>query len=260
MSKKGIKLLINGVAGAGKTELLRPFGKETFVISRDAKNFSLPIPHMLVDTYYDMDTFINGATEKDENGNDIYIPGVLDKLDAYVEKFGKPPENVVIDSVSQIFMDVIDVASQKPNVYGSQGAEVTKEMAKLTQFIHEGLELQGINVILINHVIKEKEDGKFINSYVSFGSGKFLDKGGFYSTTNESILLALEGANRVVITRGTDKQARTMLTDIPDKYYVENFVHPEKSRKLKEGEEYFNLKTHLATLTATQVEAEEWAI
>ena len=172
-----VKLLISGLAGSGKTELLRTLGKETFVVSRDAKNFSLPLPHMLVDTYYDMDTFLYGSKQQDEDGNETYVPGVVDKLEAYAEKFGSYPETVVIDSVSQIFMDVIDVASQTPNVYGSQGAEVTKELAKLTQFIHEGLELHGMNVILINHVIEEKVEGKVTGCYIPFGSGKFLQKG-----------------------------------------------------------------------------------
>lgn len=252
-----IKLLVSGLAGAGKTELLRSLGKETFVVSRDAKQFALPIPHMLVDTYYDMDTLIHGTegTEEEEA-----IPGIMDKLEVYEEKFGKYPDNVVIDSVSQIFMDVIDKASQTPNVYGSQGAEITKEISKLTQFIHEFLELNGINVILINHVIEEKADGKLTGELIPFGSGKFLQKGGFFGTTNEGVSLVLEGSNRVVYTRDPRKQSRTMLTDLPDKMYLENTVHPDKSKKLKEGEEYFNLKSHLDKLMATQIEAEEWSM
>jgi len=255
-----IKLLINGLAGAGKTELLRTLGTETFVVSRDAKKFALPIPHMLVDTYYDMDTLLYGGKIKDDDGNDQTILGIADKLELYAEKFGQYPENVAIDSVSQIFMDVIDKASLTPNVYGSQGAEITKEIGKLTQFVHEFLELNGINVILINHVIEEKEDGKLTGELIPFGSGKFLQKGGFFSTTNESVTLVLEGSQRAVYLRDPRKQARTMLPDLPDKMYLENTVHPEKSKKLKDGEEYFTLKNHLQKLLDNQVVAEEWSI
>jgi len=256
-----IKLLISGLAGAGKTELLRSLGKETFVVSRDAKNFSLPIPHMLVDVYYDMDTLLYGGTRVDEETEEsITIPGIMDKLEAYSNRFGQYPETVVIDSVSQIFMDVIDKASQTPNVYGSQGAEVTKEMAKLTQFIHETLELNGINVLLVNHVIEEKEDGKLTGELIPFGSGKFLQKGGFFSTTNEAITIVLEGSHRVVYTRNPRKQARTMLTGLPEKLYLENTVNPDKSKKLKDGEYYFNLKDHLQTLKENQQNVEEWSI
>lgn len=254
-----IKLVINGIAGAGKTDLLRSLGKETFVVSRDAKEFALPIPHMLVDTYYDMTTLIYGGTTK-VDGEDVYIDGIVNKMEKYNEKFGHYPETIAIDSVSQIFMDVIDKASQTPNVYGSQGAEVTKEMAVLTSFIHEDLELNDINVILLNHVIEEVNEGKATGTYVSFGQGKFLAKGGFYSTTNESVTVVPEGSHRVVYTRGTKKQARTAHPDVPEKLYVANSVYPDKSKKLKDDEYYFNLKDYMNMLLSNQTDVKEWSL
>lgn len=241
----GIKLIVNGVAGAGKTDLLRTLGKETFVISRDSKEFALPLPHVLVDSYSNMETLIELMTKK---------------INAYNEKFGGYPKNVAIDSVSQITMDVIDKAVQSPNVYGSQGAEITKEMAALTKFIHEDLELSGMNVILLNHVIPEKSEGELTGSYTQFGQGKFLSKGGFYATANEAVTIVPEGANRAVYTRGVDKQARTSNNDLPDKLWVANTVHPDKSKKLKEGEEYFSLKGHIDMLLAQQNKAAAWSL
>jgi len=239
-----IKLLINGEAGSGKTPLLSSLDKETFVVSRDAKKFGIKLPHVLIDNWVDMTTLINT---------------IYEKMEGYNEKFGSYPKNVAIDSVSQIFMDVIDKAAQTPNVYGSQGAEVTKEMAILTKFIHEDLELNDINVILLNHVIEEKDEGKPTGSYVSFGAGKFLSKGGFYSTTNESITVITSGEHRKIITRGKDKQARTAMTTIPEQMWVENLVNPDKSKKLKEGEIYFVLKDYLALLLEDQQDVEAWA-
>lgn len=242
-----IKILINGEAGSGKTDLLRTLGEETFVVSRDAKEFALELPHMLVQNWIDMTTFIYGED------------GIVSKMEKYNEHFGKYPERVAIDSVSQIFMDVIDKAAQTPNVYGSQGAEVTKEMAILTQFIHEDLELNDIDVILLNHVIPEKDEGKETGSYVSFGSGKFKEKGGFYSTTNESVTLKTKGVNRIVYTRGTEKLARTFNKDLPDEMWVANTVYPDKSKKLKEGEKYFSLLDHINTLKAGQTSVKAWS-
>ena len=254
-----IKIVVNGPAGAGKTELLRSLDETAFVVSRDAKEFAIPLPHMLVDTYYDMQTFIYGADKATDEGT-IHVDGITDKLYAFKEAFGVYPATVVIDSVSQIFMDVIDKASQTPNVYGSQGAEVTKEMALLTSFIHEELELSGINVILLNHVIEEKVDGKGTGTFIPFGSGKFLTKGGFYSTTNESITILPEGSHRAVYTRGANKQARTANPDVPDKMYVENTVHPDKSKKLKEDESYFTLKGYMDLLLSSQTDVKKWAL
>ena len=172
-----IKILINGIAGAGKTSLLESMGEDTFVVSRDAKSFGFSLPHMLVDTYYNMSMFIYGGTIKDDDGEDLEVDGIMQKIEKYNEVYGKYPTNVVIDSVSQVTMDVIDVASQTANVYGSQGAEITKELALLTKFIHEDLELNGMNVILMNHVTEEKVEGKKSGVYLPFGQGKFLSKG-----------------------------------------------------------------------------------
>lgn len=256
------KLLINGESGVGKTALLASLGKETFVVSRDSKKFTLPLPHMLVDTYYDMSTLLYGGEITNDGGEKVYVEGVLDKLEKYNEKFGSYPENVVIDTVSQLTMDVIDSAADIPTAWGEQGAFITKELAILTKFIHEDLEMNGITVVLLNHVIPEKEDGKFTGNYVQFGQGKFLSKGGFYSTTDEAILIKEEGSHRVVYTRGTGKLARTLqpIDKVPTKMYVENIVDPDKSKKLKDGEKYFNLKEHLDLLKQQEVEAEEWAL
>jgi len=260
MPNTAIKLLISGEAAAGKTELLRSLGEETFVVSRDSKKFALQIPHMLVDTYYDMSTLLYGGKIKDEDGTEIYVEGVTDKLDKYMAKFGKPPTNVVIDTVSQITMDVIDSAADIPTAWGEQGAFITKELAILTKFIHEYLELNGISVILLNHVIPEKVEGKLTGTFVQFGQGKFLSKGAFFSTTNEAITITLEGSNRVIYTNDIKKIARTMLPDTPEKWYVENFKHPEKSKKLKDNESYFTLANYLELLRNAQTASEEWII
>ena len=251
-----IKLLVNSEAGVGKTELLRSMGEETFVISRDGKKFPLPLPHFLVEEWVNMNTFLYGG----KNSSGDVVDGVTQKMQKYYEKFEKYPETVAIDSVSQIFMDVIDVASQKTNVYGSQGAEVTREMALLTQFIHESLEVSGINVILLNHVLPEKEDGKQTGNYLPFGSGKFLEKKAFFSIVNESITLELSGGQRRVYLRGADKLARTTLRELPDTAWIEDFINPNKSRKLKEGEYYYSLREHMNILIQEQDNVGDFAL
>jgi hypothetical protein len=132
-------------------------------------------------------------------------------------------------------------------------------MAILTSFIHETLELNGISVILLNHVIEEKADGKTTGNFISFGSGKFLEKGGFYSTVNESVTLATELKHRIVYMREEAKQARTAIIDLPDKMYVANTVDPSKSKSLKEGEGYFSLKAHIDLLLSQQTDLAEWS-
>ena len=249
-----IKLLINAVSGGGKTSLLDSMGEDSLVISRDGKTFNYPLPHMLVDTYVDMYTLIYG-NEK------IEYEGIVQKICNYEAHFGKLPTNIVIDSVSQLTMDVLDVASQKPDSWGSQGKEATAELALLTRFIHEELELSGMNVILMSHVTEEKLEGKPTGNYIPYGQGKFVQKGGFYSIVNESVtLIPRSGGNREVILRDNDKLARTIHKELPDKMWVQNINNPEKSKKLKEGEVYFNLQDHINYLTSKQSDVKKWSL
>jgi len=239
------KILVNGESGTGKTTLLNSLDpKTTFVVSRDSKEFTLPIPHMLVKEYYDMNTFLFGGTLKID-GEEVETLGVVDKMEAFNDKLGYYPETVVFDTVSQLTMDVINKALKTPNVYGSQGAEINKELGIFVDFLHEYLELNGINIILLNHVIKDKSDEA--TEYVAFGQGQFKNKGGFYSIVDESVTLAQEGNYLVVYTKGMLKQARSKL-DIPAKMYIESKGEPIKTKKLKEGESYYNLNTHLQML------------
>jgi hypothetical protein len=237
------KLLVNGEAATGKTTLLASLDPETtLVISRDNKTFGLPIPHQLVTEYVSMDSFLYGADVVDEDNKEVHIDGVVDKIEAFNTAYGHYPETVVFDTVSQLTMDVINKALQTPNVYGSQGAEINKELGKFVDFLHEYLELGDINIVLLNHVVKDKSEDA--TEYVAFGQGKFKDKGGFFSIVDESVTVAQEGNYLVVYTKGALKQARSRL-DIPAKMYIESLGDPIKNKKLKEGERYYNLQEHL---------------
>ena len=82
----------------------------------------------------------------------------------------------------------------------------------------------------------------------------------FYATTNESITLVPKGENREVYLRGTDKQARTTASELPDRMWVENIVDPSKSKRLKEGEEYFSLQSHIDYLMEKQKSVKKWSL
>lgn len=234
--------------------------EDTFVVSRDGKSFGLPLPHMLVTDYVDMTTLLYGGSYKDDDGSDVVVEGVVQKLERYEEKFGKYPVNVVFDSVSQITMDVLDTAAQTPDSWGSQGKEASKELAILTKFLHEYLELNGVNVILMSHVIEEKSEGKPTGVYLPFGQGKFLEKGAFYATTNESITLRIKGGHREVLLRNNDKKARTTCRELPDTMWLHNIVDESKSTKLKDGEEYFTLQSHIDYLMSKQKNVKKWSL
>lgn len=72
-----------------------------------------------------------------------------------------------------------------------------------------------------------------------------------YGEVDESILV---DTGLKIVHRGEKYQARTLLDDLPDASYVENTVNPLKSKKLKEGEKYFDLQEYIDKINASNNE------
>lgn len=242
----GAKILINGKSGSGKTNLIKTL-KDAFVISRDGKDFPFSIPHMVVPTFYSMDIMVNGGEVAIDN-EDVYIEGFYEKMEKYNLKLGKYPETIVLDSVSKMMQDVIDYANLNFTNFDIH-SHINKEVAVLTRFVQEGLVANGMNVVIINHVMDNDKKG-----LIPIGQGKFKDKGGFYSEVDHAILVE----DMKVTHRGVKSQARTTIASMPDKQYVKNDVHPLKSKKLGEGEEYYDLQSHIELILETQNSNDEW--
>ena len=94
-----VKLLISGVSNSGKTTLTKSLDPNTtLVISHDGKNFPYPIPHVNVESF-------SAASE--------LLNVINTKIEAFNEKLGHYPTNIVIDSVSKIFDTLMDSMSTK---------------------------------------------------------------------------------------------------------------------------------------------------
>jgi len=183
-----------------------------------------------------MSTIIHGGATKDSEGNEVLIEGVFDKIAKYEAKYGKLPATVAIDSVSKLMQDAIDYANLNFTGFDVHST-INKEIAVLTSFIQEELVANGVNVVLVNHVMENDKKG-----LIPVGQGKFRDRGGFFAEVDESILCT---PDRWIVTRGAEFQARTLMDDLPTKIPVADIVNPLKSRKLKDGEYYFNLQDHI---------------
>lgn len=244
------KILINGPAGTGKTSLLKPLRK-TFVVSRDGKAFPFPMAHMVIKEYLGMSTILYGG-DIEVDGEETHIEGVLEKIEKYNDKFGEYPETVAIDSVSKLMLDAIDYANLNFEGFDVHST-INKEMATLTSFIQETLVANGVNVVLINHVMENDKKG-----YIPIGQGKFKDKGGFYSEVDYSLFI--EGGKYPKVThRGSDKQARTLIEGMPTTQYVRNIIDDSKSKKLGEDESFFDLQEYIDIIATAATEiADEW--
>lgn len=158
-----IKTLISGEASAGKTTLIRNL-PESLLLSHDGKKPIVKIPHVYVQNFNSV-----------EELTDLFSS----KIEAYHEKYGSYPSNVIIDSVSRIYNTINNYCNEKFTgftIYSS----MDKEIAKLNEYIEETLIASGINVILISHALYDKDTGQ----YSLVGKGSYAKLGGALSTVN----------------------------------------------------------------------------
>ena len=217
----GAKILIAGLSNTGKTTLLKSL-KNAFVISRDGKPFSLPMPHVNVPEYQKIDDLL-----------DL----VQDKLTAYEEKFKSLPDTICFDSVSRIFTDIEASCSKRFHGY-DVWSNVNKEINTFLDALNS-MQESGFNLVLIAHAVWDVDAKKFIETC----KGSFAKTGGFLSTVDYAINIDIVGNKRIVTHRGTNL-SRTLISDMPDKESADNF----------------NLQTYLDKIKESTQVAEKWSI
>lgn len=194
------RILITGLSNSGKTTLLKTL-TDTFVVSRDGKPFSLPLPHWNVPDFVTIDEVISGIAEK---------------LEVYKVKFNDYPRTIAIDSVSRIFTDIENSCSKRFKGF-DVWSNVNKEIHAFTEAISE-MESGGYNVILIAHCVWDEKAGKYIETC----KGSFAKIGGFLSIVDYALNIDMVGKKRIVTHRGMNL-ARTLLEDMPDKQDADTF-------------------------------------
>ena len=220
MSK--VKLLISGLPVIGKTTLLQTL-EDVLVIARDGKRYPFPQPHVNVPDFTSADQLINI---------------IVDKVEAYEEKYKKPPETLVLDSISKILLDIeaYCLLQVKSYPYG----KVNTEIKTLVDFIETEI-CENFNTVLVSHAIYNEDTVGY--SLVNAG-GAYGKKGGILSEVDEAIFLELKGKNRIVHFRNSKLAARTTMPDLPESMPLEDF----------------NLQKHLELLKSKQSEAKKWSL
>ena len=72
--------------------------KDALVISHDGKRYPFPVPHVMISTFATVEELIST---------------VVEKIEAYKDKFGKYPATIVFDSVSKIFETIHNNCNEK---------------------------------------------------------------------------------------------------------------------------------------------------
>ena len=198
-----IKMLLSGQPNTGKTTLLKSLDAEnTLVISRDGKKFSFPIPHKTIQSFTDIDDLITQ---------------IEDAIVAYVDKFDKNPDTIVIDSISKILLDIEArvLTRIKSFPYGVINTEITK----LTEFLEHQL-AANCNLVMVSHTILNADTGNYelVNAGGSWGK-----KGGMLSEVDNGIFIEVKGKKRVIHHRSAQLAARTTLESLPDSVPIEDY-------------------------------------
>lgn len=219
-----VKLLISGQPNTGKTTLLKTLDPaRTLVISRDGKAFPFKLVNRSIKDFTDADDLINQ---------------ISDAVVAYVEKFDKNPETIVVDSISKILLDIeARVLSRvKSFPYGVVNTEITK----LTEFLEAEI-AQNCNLILVSHAIFNTDTNNYelVNAGGSWGK-----KGGMLSEVDNGIFIEIKNKKRTIHNRSAQLAARTTLEDIPDSVPIEDY----------------NLQDHMDLLASSLHEADEYSI
>ena len=217
-----VKILISGLAAAGKTTLLNSLD-DVLVVSHDGKAFNLPKPHVYVPGFDSVDAL---------------IALIADKVAAYEERFKKFPQTLAFDSVSKIFETIANNCNKKYTGFTIY-TELNKEITKLTEFL-ENISTEGVDLVILSHAVYDEDT----EGYKLVAQGNFAKRGGFYAEVNESLFLLSKGNKRTVHLRSSKFPARTLNDDFPDSVDVTDF----------------NLQDHINTLRKIVVDVQTYSL
>lgn len=218
-----VKFLVSAFEKSGKSTITSQL-RNPLVINLDQKEYGFKVPHVNIKEYLGMDALLETIAEK---------------LQAYKDKFGKYPENLIFDTVTQMYS-----AMQKYNSDKYKGFDVhsknNQETMAFNQFIEQQLLPAGINVVIVAHTLYDEATSRHIIP----ATGAFAKAGSWTSVVNDSIFVEVKSNKLVVHLKGLKYPARTTLTDLPDSIPVEEY----------------SLQDHLDQLSAKSVEFEDYIL
>jgi hypothetical protein len=224
MAKHGIKYGIVAMEKSGKTTLISKL-EDALVVSTDNKAFKGKIPHFRYSHYEGLDHFINTVGAK---------------LEAYEAKYGKLPGTLVIDSVTHLANNMEKYANDKFTGF-TIFSNLGKDVMGLNAFLEDAIIPEGINVIFTSHCQWDVDS----NSFKIAAPGNFGKNGSWLSVTDEASFIELKGNKRIIHHSTMKFPCRTLhATEIPE------------SQDLEE----FDINKHIAMLSNSLEEAEEWTI
>lgn len=199
----GVKLLIAGLPNVGKSTLIKDLDpSNTLLISRDGKKSPLKLPKKTIEDFTDADDL---------------IAQMIAAIQSYIEKTGKNPGTIVIDSISKIFLDIESriLAKVKAFPYGV----INIEIAKVMEFLEHQIAPM-CNLVMISHAQLNTDTSSYelVNAGGSWGK-----KGGAISEVENAIFIELKGSKRVIHHKNHKMLSRSLIDALPDVQPAEEF-------------------------------------
>lgn len=140
-----VKFLVSAFEKSGKSTITSQL-RNPLVINLDQKEYGFKVPHVNIKEYLGMDALLETIAEK---------------LQAYKEKFGKYPENLIFDTVTQMYSAMQKYNSDKYKGFDTHSKNNQETMA-FNQFIEQQLLPAGINVIIVAHTLYDEATSRHI--------------------------------------------------------------------------------------------------
>lgn len=220
---KAVKLLICAFENSGKSTITSGID-DALVINFDRKEYSFKVPHVNVPTFAGMD-----------NLEDM----LNSKIEKYQETFGKLPQTVVLDTVTQFYTAMTKYNGEKYNGFDIHSNN-NKDTLSLNGYIEDVLIANGVNVVIVAHTVFDVETARHIIP----ASGQFAKAGSWLSVVNDSVFIEKKSGKLIVHQKSMKFPARTTIADIEASVPVEQY----------------DINDHIAVLTGAKVEAAEFCL
>lgn len=218
-----VKLLVCGFEASGKSTVASQL-EDVLVFNFDHKEYGFRVPHVNV---------------KDYEGLDKLIELISEKIEAYREKMGKYPKNVVFDTMTQFYSSMQQYNGTKYKGFDEHRQNNLDTLA-FNKFVEDSLIPSDINVVIVAHTVYDEATARHIIP----ATGAFAKAGSWLSVVNESIFVEKKSSKLVVHTDNLKYPCRTTLTGIETNVPIEKY----------------SLQEHINTLNDVKLEAAEYVL
>lgn len=218
-----VKLLMSGFEASGKSTTAAKI-KDALIVNMDRKAYSFAVPHVNITQY---------------TGIDALVDTINEKLGVYKEKFGKLPETVVFDTVTQFYSMV-----QAFNENNFKGFDVHKnnnrDTLNFNAYVEDVLLANNVNVVILAHTTWDVDTARHIIP----ATGQFGKAGSWLSVVNDSIFLEKKSGKILVHQKSMKFPCRTTIDNIEDSVDSSNY----------------DINAHIKTLMDSKIEAEAFQL